>query len=292
MAIGAEGLLRSARTMTLPERVVRRAGRAALRVTWRPIVRHAAYVGPKRISVMMRVKNEEEFLGRAVASILDVVDEIVIVDNNSTDTTPQIIADLIRQNPGKVRSVDYPHDVARYGEENRQLASTFRGRRSPRLLANFYNWSMAQCRHEFVLKWDGDTIATSAFREKVKRFKGSDKQALWVTGVNLHPNMTQMILGIPYEPLEPRLVYRRFAKYTNYLGYCEGLESPYIGRYTEFSDFFDDQPSYLHMKYCKKGRFAQMSEDLQKMVVAYHVDEVGDPLTPFVLDEIDACQLA
>jgi Glycosyl transferase family 2 len=274
------------------KRLVRRVGHAMIMATMGVVVRRAAHVGPKRISAMMRVKNEGEYLGRAVASILDVVDEIVIVDNNSTDETPQIIADLIRQNPGKVRTAEYPHNVARYGEENRALASTFRGRRSPRLLANFYNWSVAQCRHEFILKWDGDTIATRAFHEQVAVFKESDKQAMWINGVNLHPNLTHMVRLIPYEPVEPRLFFRRFAKYTNYLGYCEGLESPYVGRFPQYSEFFEDQPSYLHMKYCKKDRLTHMSEDLQRLVADNRVTDVGDPLTPLVLDEVAAWQLA
>ncbi len=42
----------------------------------------------KQISAMMRVKNEEEFLAASVLSIADFVDEIVIIDNLSTDNTP------------------------------------------------------------------------------------------------------------------------------------------------------------------------------------------------------------
>jgi hypothetical protein len=88
------------------------------------------------------------------------------------------------------------------------------------------------------------------------------------------------------------LFFRRFAKYTNYLGYCEGLESPYVGRFPQYSEFFEDQPSYLHMKYCKENRLTHMSEDLQKLVADNHVTDVGDPLTPFVLAEVAAWQLA
>ncbi len=239
---------------------------------------------------MVRVKNEEEYLLAAVLSIIDVVDEVVIVDNDSSDSTPEIIAGLVRSHPGKVRPLQYRHDVARYGEENRQLGSTFRGRRSPRLLANFYNWSMAQCSHDFVLKWDGDTIATDVFRAEMPEFKQSSKQALWVTGINLHPNGTHLVRGIPREPIEPRLVYRRFAKYTNYMGYCEGLESPYIQRFTEYSEFVE-APSYIHMKYCKRNRYQHMSPDLQQMVVDYQADEVGEPLDPALLREVRALNL-
>ena len=44
----------------------------------------------QRISLVMIVKNEERFLRKCLASVKDVVDEIVIVDTGSTDSTPQI----------------------------------------------------------------------------------------------------------------------------------------------------------------------------------------------------------
>jgi cellulose synthase/poly-beta-1,6-N-acetylglucosamine synthase-like glycosyltransferase len=252
-----------------------------------PVVRVAAYSGPKRISAMMRVKDEEEFVRASACSIIDVVDELVIIDNNSSDATPDIIAALVAEYPGKVRSLRYPHVVARYGDENRELAATREGRRSPRLLANFYNWSMAQCTYEFILKWDGDTIATDAFRKAVADFRVSPKQALWVTGLNLHADGMHLVRGIPREPLEPRLVYRRFARYTNYMGYCEGLESPYIRRFMQYSEFVD-QPSYLHMKYRKRNRYVHMSANLQQMVVDYRADEPGEAIDPDQLTEVEA----
>src|SRR5208282_2632090 len=67
----------------------------------------------KRISAMMRVKNEEAFLRASAESILPLVDEIVIIDNDSTDATPRIARDLARSHPGKIRVCHYPHAVAR-----------------------------------------------------------------------------------------------------------------------------------------------------------------------------------
>lgn len=42
------------------------------------------------ISACMIVKNEEKFLGQCLESIKDLVDEIIIVDTGSTDSTPEI----------------------------------------------------------------------------------------------------------------------------------------------------------------------------------------------------------
>jgi hypothetical protein len=270
-------------------RVVKRSiVKPALRSIALPVVELAAYRKPKHYSAMMRVKNEGEFLYRSVASIVDHVDEVVIVDNMSTDDTPEVIARLALDLPGKIKSVQYQHALARYGDENRTLGSTREGRRSPALLANYYNWCLAHCTHPFILKWDGDTVATAEFGPALAEFRTSPKQCLWHIGANLHQDGQHLIAGVPFEAPEPRLFYRRFAKYTNALGYCELLESPYVypsERYVARAA----EPLYVHMKYCKTDRFSNMSADLQ--AAALLLNAVGEPISPIVREAIERWHL-
>ena len=46
----------------------------------------------KKISVIIRVKDEEQWIGHCIQSVLDLIDkpEIVIVDNNSTDDSIKV----------------------------------------------------------------------------------------------------------------------------------------------------------------------------------------------------------
>lgn len=46
--------------------------------------------GPPRLSVCLIVRNEEEFLGRCLASVRDVASQIIVVDTGSTDRTIEI----------------------------------------------------------------------------------------------------------------------------------------------------------------------------------------------------------
>ena len=267
---------------------VRMIARPVVRSVGRPIAGALAGRAPKTISAMFRVKNEEEYLGAALESIIDLVEEVIIVDNLSTDSTAAIIADFRHRHPAKVRDFSYPHPLARYGDENTDLASTRAGRRSPALLANYYNWCLAHCTHPFILKWDGDTVATAKFGLALAEFRTSRKQCLWHIGANLHQDGQHLIAGVPFEAPEPRLFYRRFAKYTNALEYCELLESPYVypsERYIARAA----EPLYVHMKYCKTDRFSNMSADLQ--AAALLLDAVGEPISPIVREAIERWHL-
>lgn len=262
--------------------------RARLRATT-AVLAAAAHRGPKTISAMMRVRNEQEYIGSSVRSILPIVDEVVIVDNMSTDETPSIIRDLEWEFPGRVRSAVYVHRLARYGEENQRLGSTPGGLRSPSLLANFYNYCLELCRHPFILKWDGDTIALPEMERAISQFRRNGKQTLWHIGANLHESRTRLIASRPFEEIEPRLFYRRFAYYDNALGYCETLQSPYLREEGRYFDWRYPDPLYVHMKFCKTDRFSNMSEDLQ--VRERLASDVGEAASQAVIEAVERWKL-
>lgn len=247
-----------------------------------PALDRFTFRGQKTITAIVRVKNEEQYLEPCVRSVAPFVDEVLIVDNLSTDRTPEIIMSLIADHPKKVRGVIYHHRLARYGEENLQLASSIAGRRSPRLIANFYNWSLRHAKHPFILKWDGDTIATPRMACALAQFRSSDALSLWHVGANLHPDGEHLLANQPFETEEPRLFYRKFAHYNNGLGYCELLKSPFVGREAYIAR--EPEPLYVHMKWCKSRAFENMSVDLQQRALA-HV-EPGEPVSREVRETI------
>lgn len=276
-------------------RLVRRGlDRGAVR--WAPAI--ARGFRPARISAMMRVRNEEAFLAAAVDSIAPLVDEILIIDNASTDGTAAIAAGLARRHGPRVRILAYPHAVARVGSENQNLAESPSGPGSPALLANYYNWCLRRCRHRFILKWDADMVATAALAGELAEFKAGRQALCFMFGANLHPDRRHLLgasaerqgeaqreLGRPvtignwtaaFTDPEVRLFPRLGSRYRTGFWWCESFHSPFL-RWPALCRPAR-VPTFLHLKYCKPDPFANFTEEFAAAIRRSLAP--GAPLSP------------
>jgi glycosyltransferase involved in cell wall biosynthesis len=255
----------------------------------------------RRISAMIRVRNEEEFLYPSIKSIADAVDEIIIVDNLSTDRSALIIESLRLEYPHKVVSYQYPYEVRKVGGETWELAVSAEARSSPHLSANYYNWCLRRCTEPFVLKWDGDMIATGAFYRSIEEWRLLNMPVMIFNGANVHPDLQHLIAAessdrenllaslkgpwlpawvtsLSYDYPEPRLFPRCLARYDSSNGWTQRLSSPYLDQFGSRCCYRVNDVGYLHMKFCKRDPYAGYSSDL-KEVIASNVT-VGPPLSP------------
>lgn len=115
---------------------------------------------PLGLSAFVRCKNEEEYIVASLLSAYRVFDEIVVVLNNSTDRTRELLVDLIRDHP-KIRMLDYTNECAPIGPGYMEKVIE----NPPASLARYYNWCVEQTRFSHVCKWDGDMIATPVFEQ-------------------------------------------------------------------------------------------------------------------------------
>jgi hypothetical protein len=106
---------------------------------------------------VVRVKDEARSLPWSLPPLLRATSRVVLVDNGSTDGTPELARAIAREH-GAADRLDvrhYPFSVARCGAEHLGTAAD-----SVHSLVHFYNWSFAHVRTGYALKWDGDMVLT------------------------------------------------------------------------------------------------------------------------------------
>lgn len=111
------------------------------------------------ISGMMRVRNDAEFIEACVESCIDALDELVIVYNDCTDSSPEVIARVAGRYPDKIRVYEYLPKVI-CGSISREEYERARSlpEDSVELLCNYYNYALARTTCTHVMKIDADQI--------------------------------------------------------------------------------------------------------------------------------------
>ena len=60
------------------------------------------------VSAIVRLRNEADYLEKALNSVLPFFDEFVIVYNQCSDRTPEIVAEFANRDSQRVRAFDSP----------------------------------------------------------------------------------------------------------------------------------------------------------------------------------------
>lgn len=119
------------------------------------------------VSGLMRVKNDEEFVEACIESCIEALDELVIVYNDCSDTTPNILEKERQKYPDKIRIFEYKDKVyaVNLTKEEFDYAQTLPDN-SPHLLCNYYNFALSKVSYKFAVKIDADQIYFSGQLKK------------------------------------------------------------------------------------------------------------------------------
>jgi glycosyltransferase involved in cell wall biosynthesis len=139
--------------MSMPVTAENREGLAEYAVRWNWVT------GPSSsgFTAVLRVKDEARSLPWVLPGVLRSVEQVIVVDNGSTDGTAEV-ARRVAAEVGledRLQVLSYPFAVSRCGPEHLQ---TFPD--SVHSLTYFYNWSFSHVRTRYALKWDGDMVLT------------------------------------------------------------------------------------------------------------------------------------
>ena len=134
-------------------------------------------------SFLIRIKNEEGTIKKCILDIVNIADEIIIVDNNSSDNTLNIILDL-EQKYDNIFVYQYKINIPRVGTEHFQNLKTINKNNT---LGNYYNWTASKATFNKKIKWDGDFYAiTENLIELLNQYRNiDDLMCVWFSGLTL-----------------------------------------------------------------------------------------------------------
>lgn len=143
----------------------------------------------KGVSGVMRIKNDAEFIAASVESCISALDELVVVYNDCTDNSAEVIESMRQKYPDKIRVFEYPYKVLGAGlsKEEYEYAKSLPDD-SPQLLCNYYNFALSKVRFEYAIKIDADQIYFTEILNKwcdLVRTKNKVKGS-WILGMLFH----------------------------------------------------------------------------------------------------------
>ena len=143
------------------------------------------------VSALVRVKNESQKIRHCLLSILPIFDEIVLVDNASSDDTVKIVMEIKERHDrnGKIQLFSYPFQLARFGPEHDNTPEN-----SVYSAVYYSNWALSHCSRRFVCKWDGDMLLKRACRQQFRGFLNrvqDHRNACWMlTGQTVYRDLS------------------------------------------------------------------------------------------------------
>lgn len=111
------------------------------------------------VSGIMRVHNERDFIEPCIRSCIDALDELVIVYNDCTDGSEEVIERFRDEYPQKIKVYAYPYKILGVGltDEEYAYAKTL-PLDSPHLLCNYYNFALSKVTYQYAVKIDADQM--------------------------------------------------------------------------------------------------------------------------------------
>ncbi|MBN3909464.1 MAG: tetratricopeptide repeat protein [Nostoc sp. NMS1] len=238
-----------------------------------PVINESSFEPQNRqdgISGVMLIHNEAEFLAQVIDTWIDAVDELVIVFNDCTDNSPEIIEEYERKYYPKIRAFHYLQRV--YSPNTKeQLELDVNNINSFTFYSNF---NLSQTRYKICVVINGDHVGIPEYLKKIYNFLKTNplqNTALFFSGLNLwkHPDYSQYCISLKdialgdgdlaYWTVSPNHI---FVKNSNNplltIVRCQGLEYYYLG-------FI-----FWHTRFLKKdygqGNYGVYSENLNQFL--------------------------
>ena len=196
------------------------------------------------LSAFMRIKNDEDWIYMAIMSVIDYVDEIVIVLQNCTDNTEKIIKEI---NSPKIKIHYFPFESFPSGiNENRLKNNSIHNR------AYYYNYALSLTKFSYVWKWDGDHAAFEDRVAEIRKLIDSNLyEIIHYKGYDIYGLELKNLCIEPYCANEPSIF--KVNKKTFYFEgkLYEEFSYPLSVNFKKLRIYNYPKPLFIHFKYAK-----------------------------------------
>ena len=224
---------------------------------------------PFGFSGCFRLRNESQFMITAIFSHLDWLDEAVLVVQPSEDKTVELAYHMANADK-RIKVFEYPFECDWINTPGFYAKNPH----APGHMVHMSNWAFTKCRYSWIVKVEGDVIATSTFGDVIENVKKQPQNRVYYGRVVLNiagENCDEISWENPRNggwdeavvPNHPDYHFERQDKW-------EVLQNPGEGICMGFSG--------LHMKRCKDGKTKGWNGE---KYVPFNVNEVRNALTRF-----------
>ncbi len=199
---------------------------------WAGVVPPPSTLRPHGVSAMTLVKNEEDWVETSVLSVLDYVDEVLVADNDSIDSTLQILKRLAASYPRKIRLLDLG---------NLDFVPAI-------------NAMIGETRYRWLLRWHGDFVARTSGNlsvqklfEHIGRLSAARHYCIALAGVALDGDLEHQFEDRVDDPENFLYTYSPWLHY-RLAGRWEELHVPWFYAKLTWEDLH-----YFHLRSVKSG---------------------------------------
>ncbi len=193
------------------------------------------------LSGLVRLRDEQAWARLALESFVDWCDELVVVLNCCSDSTPEIVDDFRARHPDKTRVYVYPHEIWPMGPGHDDCPEG-----DPRASAALYNFTQGKSKRTHVVKLDGDMVMMDWAGVEIRRIMTAGHDRIKFEGRDLVGD------DLTHIGCHPRCPTNGIYKVRAGVHYAQGAMTQSL-RGVDEPPHTIEQPAFLHMKWARKS---------------------------------------
>jgi len=221
---------------------------------------------PEGISIMVRVKDEADWIRPSIDSIKGIADEIIVVDNGSSDRTYEILEEMASEEKGLIklwRKPDLSH-------------------------CDLSNFALEQTAFRWVFRWDGDMVAHTSgdhniltLRDRLLSLNPKGYYLIYLRHINLSGDLFHQD---PKEMVHIEEYIHTYSDQARYIhpGRFEAMKVP---KYYRVLFWYEPYSSHVNVKSARRMLLRYFWEDWMELKNYKQYPKIEDYVSEKIKDE-------